>query len=91
MCTSQGPGPFPGVLDLWGGGGQLVEYRAALLASHGFASMALDYLTPKVTMETGKMVGNDYLEVNQKSLWFKVVGVKPPGLRARHGNHLVNL
>uniref|UniRef100_A0AAY5ES93 Acyl-CoA thioesterase 19 n=1 Tax=Electrophorus electricus TaxID=8005 RepID=A0AAY5ES93_ELEEL len=41
-----GPGPFPGVLDMWGGGGGLVEYRAALLASHGFASMALEYLSP---------------------------------------------
>uniref|UniRef100_A0A4W4EKQ3 Acyl-CoA thioesterase 19 n=1 Tax=Electrophorus electricus TaxID=8005 RepID=A0A4W4EKQ3_ELEEL len=40
-----GPGPFPGVLDMWGGGGGLVEYRAALLATHGFASMALEYLT----------------------------------------------
>lgn len=60
---SEGPGPFPGVLDLWGGGGKLVEYRAALLASHGFAAMALDYITPKITMETGKMVGIDYLEV----------------------------
>lgn len=39
-----------------------MEYRAALLASHGFASLALDYLMPKVTMETGKLVGNDYLE-----------------------------
>uniref|UniRef100_A0AAY4ENL0 Uncharacterized protein n=1 Tax=Denticeps clupeoides TaxID=299321 RepID=A0AAY4ENL0_9TELE len=41
-----GPGPFPGVLDLWGGGGGLVEYRAALLASHGYASLALEYLSP---------------------------------------------
>ncbi|XP_073722985.1 acyl-coenzyme A thioesterase 1-like isoform X1 [Misgurnus anguillicaudatus] len=41
-----GPGPYPGVLDLWGGGGGLVEYRSALLASHGFASMALEYLNP---------------------------------------------
>ncbi|XP_056604856.1 peroxisomal succinyl-coenzyme A thioesterase-like isoform X2 [Triplophysa dalaica] len=39
-----GPGPYPGVLDLWGGGGGLVEYRSALLASHGFASLALEYL-----------------------------------------------
>uniref|UniRef100_A0A667YQK4 Acyl-CoA thioesterase 19 n=1 Tax=Myripristis murdjan TaxID=586833 RepID=A0A667YQK4_9TELE len=39
-----GPGPFPGLMDLWGGGGGLVEYRPALLASHGFASLALDYL-----------------------------------------------
>ncbi|CAL8386321.1 peroxisomal succinyl-coenzyme A thioesterase isoform X1 [Gadus morhua] len=41
-----GPGPFPGVLDMWGGGGGLVEYRSALLASHGFASMALKYIDP---------------------------------------------
>ncbi|XP_027009775.2 bile acid-CoA:amino acid N-acyltransferase-like [Tachysurus fulvidraco] len=39
-----GPGPFPCVLDMWGGGGGLVEYRAALLASHGFVALALDYL-----------------------------------------------
>lgn len=72
MCTPPGPGPFPGILDLWGGGGKLVEHRAALLASYGFASMAIDYMMPKITMETGKMVGNDYLEVNQKTVLFKV-------------------
>uniref|UniRef100_A0A8C2GV18 Uncharacterized protein n=1 Tax=Cyprinus carpio TaxID=7962 RepID=A0A8C2GV18_CYPCA len=42
-----GPGLYPGVLDLWGGGGGLVEYRSGLLASHGFASMALEYLGPE--------------------------------------------
>ncbi|KAL2102598.1 hypothetical protein ACEWY4_001766 [Coilia grayii] len=42
-----GPGPFPAVLDMWGGGGGLVEYRAALLASHGFVTMALEYLSPE--------------------------------------------
>uniref|UniRef100_A0A673IYL8 Bile acid-CoA:amino acid N-acyltransferase-like n=1 Tax=Sinocyclocheilus rhinocerous TaxID=307959 RepID=A0A673IYL8_9TELE len=42
-----GSGPYPGVLDLWGAGGGLVEYRSALLASHGFASMALEYLAPE--------------------------------------------
>ncbi|XP_056133190.1 peroxisomal succinyl-coenzyme A thioesterase-like [Lampris incognitus] len=41
-----GLGPFPGVLDLWGGGGGLVEYRSSLLASHGFVSMALEYFSP---------------------------------------------
>uniref|UniRef100_A0A4W6DBN9 Acyl-CoA thioesterase 19 n=1 Tax=Lates calcarifer TaxID=8187 RepID=A0A4W6DBN9_LATCA len=49
-----GPGPFPGLLDLWGGTGDLLEYRAALLASHGIASLALDYLTPKISMEAGE-------------------------------------
>ncbi|KAF1386398.1 hypothetical protein PFLUV_G00094410 [Perca fluviatilis] len=63
-----GPGPFPGLLDLWGGGGKLVEYRSALLASHGFASLALDYLTAKVTIETGKMVDNQYFERAYKVL-----------------------
>ncbi|XP_048410100.1 peroxisomal succinyl-coenzyme A thioesterase-like isoform X2 [Stegostoma tigrinum] len=42
-----GPGPFPAVLDMWGGGGGLVEYRAALLASRGFATLALAYLGHK--------------------------------------------
>nr|XP_055047058.1 peroxisomal succinyl-coenzyme A thioesterase-like [Misgurnus anguillicaudatus] len=41
-----GPGPYPGVLDLWGGGGGLVEYRSALFASHGFASLTVEYLNP---------------------------------------------
>lgn len=29
---------------MWGGGGGLVEYRSALLASHGYVSLALEYL-----------------------------------------------
>ncbi|XP_043930023.1 acyl-coenzyme A thioesterase 1-like [Protopterus annectens] len=37
-----GDGPFPGVIDLFGDGG-LLEYRASLLASRGFASLALPY------------------------------------------------
>ncbi|XP_042338572.1 acyl-coenzyme A thioesterase 1-like, partial [Plectropomus leopardus] len=62
LFLPSGPGPFPGILDLWGAGGKLMEYRAALLASHGFASLALDFLTPKITMETGKIVDNEYFE-----------------------------
>ncbi|KAI3370577.1 hypothetical protein L3Q82_007146 [Scortum barcoo] len=68
LFLPSGPGPFPGLLDLWGGGGKLVEYRAALLASHGIASLALDYLTPKITIETGKMVDNEYFETAYKIL-----------------------
>uniref|UniRef100_A0A8C5HC28 Acyl-coenzyme A thioesterase 4-like n=1 Tax=Gouania willdenowi TaxID=441366 RepID=A0A8C5HC28_GOUWI len=41
-----GPGPFPGILDMWGGGGGLLEYRAALLASHGYVCLALEYFKP---------------------------------------------
>nr|XP_045011454.1 acyl-coenzyme A thioesterase 1-like isoform X2 [Jaculus jaculus] len=38
-----GPGPFPGIMDLYGVGGRLVEYRASLLSGKGFAVMALAY------------------------------------------------
>ncbi|XP_044281803.1 acyl-coenzyme A amino acid N-acyltransferase 2-like isoform X2 [Varanus komodoensis] len=36
-----GPGPFPGVIDMFGGAGGLFEFRASLLASRGFAVLAL--------------------------------------------------
>uniref|UniRef100_I3JUE4 Acyl-CoA thioesterase 15 n=1 Tax=Oreochromis niloticus TaxID=8128 RepID=I3JUE4_ORENI len=39
-----GPGPFPALLDMWGGGAGLLEYRSALLASRGYVSFSLDYL-----------------------------------------------
>uniref|UniRef100_A0A8D1PYI0 Acyl-coenzyme A thioesterase 4-like n=1 Tax=Sus scrofa TaxID=9823 RepID=A0A8D1PYI0_PIG len=38
-----GPGPFPGIIDIFGMGGGLLEYRASLLAGHGFATLALAY------------------------------------------------
>ncbi|KAM4877152.1 bile acid-CoA:amino acid N-acyltransferase-like [Thomomys bottae] len=38
-----GEGQFPGVLDLFGGTGGLLEFRASLLASHGFVTLALAY------------------------------------------------
>ncbi|XP_076965243.1 acyl-coenzyme A thioesterase 1-like isoform X2 [Callospermophilus lateralis] len=38
-----GLGPFPGIIDLFGLGGGLLEYRASLLAGKGFAVMALAY------------------------------------------------
>ncbi|XP_041436562.1 acyl-coenzyme A amino acid N-acyltransferase 1 isoform X2 [Xenopus laevis] len=38
-----GEGPFPGVIDMFGGFGGLMEFRSSLLASRGFASLALAY------------------------------------------------
>ncbi|MBZ3870780.1 Acyl-coenzyme A amino acid N-acyltransferase 2 [Sciurus carolinensis] len=38
-----GEGPFPGIIDLFGSTGGLVEFRASLLATHGFAVLALAY------------------------------------------------
>ncbi|KAG9488332.1 bile acid-CoA:amino acid N-acyltransferase [Eleutherodactylus coqui] len=38
-----GEGPFPGLIDMFGGVGGLLEFRSSLLASRGFASLALAY------------------------------------------------
>lgn len=38
-----GEGPFPGIMDLFGGIGGLIEFRASLLAARGFAVLALAY------------------------------------------------
>ncbi|XP_052269224.1 acyl-coenzyme A amino acid N-acyltransferase 1-like isoform X2 [Dreissena polymorpha] len=42
-----GPGPYPGVIDLFGTVGGIVEFRSALLASRGIASFALPYFRYK--------------------------------------------
>ncbi|XP_038640890.1 acyl-coenzyme A thioesterase 1-like isoform X2 [Scyliorhinus canicula] len=41
--SSMGDGPFPGIIDLYGSVGGLVEHRASLLANHGFLVLALGY------------------------------------------------
>ncbi|XP_078089464.1 acyl-coenzyme A thioesterase 1-like [Mustelus asterias] len=38
-----GTGPFPGIIDLYGSVGGMVEHRASLLANHGFLTLALGY------------------------------------------------
>ncbi|XP_075711086.1 acyl-coenzyme A amino acid N-acyltransferase 2-like [Rhinoderma darwinii] len=38
-----GEGPFPGVIDIFGAIGGLIEFRSSLLASRGIASLALAY------------------------------------------------
>ncbi|CAK8671137.1 unnamed protein product [Clavelina lepadiformis] len=38
-----GDGPFPGVISMFGGFPGVVEFKAALLASHGFATLALAF------------------------------------------------
>lgn len=56
-----GPGPYPGLLDMWGGGGGLIEYRSALLASRGFVSLALEYL--KLDEQQSSELTISYFEV----------------------------
>ncbi|XP_034444086.1 peroxisomal succinyl-coenzyme A thioesterase-like [Hippoglossus hippoglossus] len=56
-----GPGPFPGILDVWGfTAGLRLEFRSAMLASHGFASMTVEYLPPLLIKESGKIVDIDF-------------------------------
>ncbi|XP_020665840.3 acyl-coenzyme A thioesterase 1 [Pogona vitticeps] len=47
-----GNGPFPGVIDMFGDEGGLIEFRSSLLATHGFAALSLPYFNfedlPKV-------------------------------------------
>ncbi|CAJ0946379.1 unnamed protein product [Ranitomeya imitator] len=38
-----GEGPFVGIIDMFGGVGGLLEFRSSLLASRGFATLALAY------------------------------------------------
>ncbi|KAG8512223.1 Acyl-coenzyme A amino acid N-acyltransferase 1 [Galemys pyrenaicus] len=57
-----GEGPFPGVIDLFGGVGGLVECRAGLLASHGFAALALAYFAYEDLPSELTEVDLDYFE-----------------------------
>lgn len=43
MWSLAGNGPFPGIIDLYGTGGGLPEYRACLLANYGFSVLALAF------------------------------------------------
>ncbi|XP_068598086.1 peroxisomal succinyl-coenzyme A thioesterase-like [Brachionichthys hirsutus] len=59
-----GPGPFPAMMDLLGFGGGLMEYRAALFASRGYASLALAYKGHKDLPGPRKLmnVGDSYFK-----------------------------
>ncbi|XP_069886683.1 acyl-coenzyme A thioesterase 5-like isoform X4 [Dipodomys merriami] len=57
-----GPGPFPGIIDLFGVGGGLLEYRASLLAGKGFAVMALAYYNYDDLPKDMKILHLEYFE-----------------------------
>ncbi|KAL9979727.1 hypothetical protein ACROYT_G017434 [Oculina patagonica] len=57
-----GEGPFPGVIDLLGGAGGLVEFKASLLASHGFAALALAYFAYDDLPRTQSATEMEYFE-----------------------------
>ncbi|XP_067847411.1 acyl-coenzyme A thioesterase 1-like isoform X1 [Heptranchias perlo] len=43
LFVPPGDGPFPGVIDMYGSVGGVVEHRASLLANHGFLTLTLGY------------------------------------------------
>lgn len=66
MCpviwSLEGNGPFPGIIDLYGAGGGLPEYRACLLANHGFAVLALAFYRYEDLPKEMKEVHLEYFE-----------------------------
>lgn len=62
MWCSLDTGPFPGIIDLFGSGGGLCEYRASLLARRGFAVLALAYFRFEDLPEYLNDVSLDYFE-----------------------------
>uniref|UniRef100_A0A8C8RHW8 Uncharacterized protein n=1 Tax=Pelusios castaneus TaxID=367368 RepID=A0A8C8RHW8_9SAUR len=43
LFLPSGDGPFPGVIDMFGDEGGLLEFRSSLLATRGFAALSLPY------------------------------------------------
>ncbi|XP_070181668.1 acyl-coenzyme A thioesterase 1-like isoform X2 [Littorina saxatilis] len=57
-----GEGPFPGVIDIFGLAGGLMEIRAALLAANGFAAFALPFFGYDDLPKTFTELTFDYFE-----------------------------
>ncbi|XP_012511688.1 PREDICTED: acyl-coenzyme A thioesterase 4 [Propithecus coquereli] len=74
-----GPGPFPGIIDIFGLGGGLLEYRASLLSGHGFATLALAYYDFE---DLPKQLDNIHLEYFEEALCYMLQHpqVKGPGI-----------
>nr|KAG5692507.1 hypothetical protein BaRGS_018712 [Batillaria attramentaria] len=61
MCVCEGP--HPGVIDMFGAAGGLMEIRASLMASHGFVTFALAFFRYKDLPRTETELQFDYFEV----------------------------
>ncbi|XP_004399448.1 PREDICTED: acyl-coenzyme A thioesterase 4 [Odobenus rosmarus divergens] len=74
-----GPGPFPGIIDIFGIGGGLMEYRASLLAGHGFATLALAYYNFE---DLPKEIDSIHLDYFEEALCYMLQHskVKGPGI-----------
>ncbi|XP_001375726.2 acyl-coenzyme A thioesterase 6-like [Monodelphis domestica] len=74
-----GTGPFPGIIDLYGSGGGLCEYRASLLAGHDFAVLALAYFRFEDLPEELNDIHLEYFE-EALDYMLKHPEVKGPGI-----------
>ncbi|NP_001120006.1 acyl-coenzyme A thioesterase 2, mitochondrial [Xenopus tropicalis] len=74
-----GEGPFPGVIELQGTGGGLLEYKASLLAGKGFATLALAYYGYE---DLPKQMKDFHLEYFEEAVNFMLKNpkVKGPGI-----------
>uniref|UniRef100_A0A8D2AXU1 Uncharacterized protein n=1 Tax=Sciurus vulgaris TaxID=55149 RepID=A0A8D2AXU1_SCIVU len=75
-----GPGPYPGIMDLFGLGGGLLEYRASLLAGKGFAVMALAYYNHDDLPQSVDTLHLEYFEEAVNYLLITLRLVKGPGI-----------
>ncbi|XP_003214599.2 acyl-coenzyme A thioesterase 1 [Anolis carolinensis] len=62
-----GNGPFPGVIDMFGDEGGLIEFRSSLLATHGFAALALPYFNFE---DLPQVMGDFHLEYFEQAARF---------------------
>ncbi|KAB7496143.1 Acyl-coenzyme A thioesterase 5 [Armadillidium nasatum] len=62
LFIPEGEGPFPGVIDLFGVAGGLLEYRSAQLASRGVASLTLAYFAFEDLPKKMKEIDLSYFE-----------------------------
>uniref|UniRef100_A0A8C8T5N4 Acyl-coenzyme A thioesterase 1-like n=1 Tax=Peromyscus maniculatus bairdii TaxID=230844 RepID=A0A8C8T5N4_PERMB len=74
-----GNGPFPGIIDILGLGGGLLEYRASLLAGKGFAVLALAYYSYDDLPKSVKTLHLEYFEEAVNYL-LRHPQVKGPGI-----------
>ncbi|XP_015485383.1 acyl-coenzyme A thioesterase 1-like [Parus major] len=74
-----GSGPFPGIIDLYGTGGGLPEYRACLLANHGFAVLALAFYSYEDLPKGMKEFHLEYFE-EAVNYMLQHTQVKGPGI-----------
>ncbi|NWH67977.1 ACNT2 acyltransferase, partial [Geococcyx californianus] len=74
-----GDGPFPGVIDMYGDEGGLIEFRSSLLASHGFAALSLPYFDFEDLPKVMKELKLEYFEEAARFLQ-RHAKVKGPGV-----------